>query len=1035
MTTDTDHFRSKVISEGRTLRSKGLAPSSSASAGVGSSEESLRNLSPEGTKGSVDKKLLKRSLFPKRAQPVQIGRYTVLKLLGQGGMGVVYTCFDDLLDRKVAVKVLHIQAIRSPETAKLRLVREAQAMARLAHPNIVTVHEVGEADGMVFVAMEFVRGVTLDVWVEQKPRSWQEIVQAYVQAGRGLEAAHRAAIVHRDFKPQNVIISDEGIVKVLDFGLARATDGLLQDEAMTTEPGDGEPTSSALMRPLTRTGMLLGTPAYMSPEQHLGERATTASDQFGFCVSLYQSLYKMLPFTMTSLDALRNDVLHGRIAPAPMRTPVPSRVFAALRRGMMSDAKDRFSSMSELLTALEHDPGVLVRRISALVATATVAGVASFALAQSGRAAIEQCPDAQAELSGIWDAERAATVQAALQEVRPEGAEEIWAKFKPRVEQYAMSWVHMRNDACTTHAEGRQSENIFDLRTSCLDQRRASLDALVDSALGADARTLDKLLQAASSLPSLETCADVPTLKAAIPPPEDGQLRTRVQTHKESLARAQVYEEAGQFRRGRTVVEEVLADAAAMKYQPLFAETSLRLGSVQMEMNDMTGAEKSLSDALWAALATDHAWVAADASSKRGFLHTQSAFARSASEDLFLITALNQRVQANVELYTNFLNNAGMIHWDAKRFDKAREFLEEAQTLRESNGLGRSWRYLCTLSNIGLLEGSLSRFDKMEVLYRRGSTLADEILGPDHSLSIRFKLHLAQSLKELGRPREALELLTKLLPRVERLEESWVPQAFLREIAELEVTENAPRSARKHLVESFSRIPESMPGEKLKGLVFLSWAAAADGDSTAMKKYYETAMEQYGEILAKNPDLLRAVPQKHAEALAAVGEYRAAITRLDSLRLQLAELTVPDEFTSARVSLALGRLHMKLGEFELAESALQQARASVERIRPGGGLLPAQIAQELGELALQRDTPGVAVTWLTDAESKYAATAEFDYLPWVRARFALARAISAASGAASTEARSHAAAALEALRARGREEEARAVETWITAQG
>lgn len=194
-------------------------------------------------------------------------------------------------------------------------------------------------------------------------------------------------------------------------------------------------------------------------------------------------------------------------------------------------------------------------------------------------------------------------------------------------------------------------------------------------------------------------------------------------------------------------------------------------------------------------------------------------------------------------------------------------------------------------------------------------------------------------------------------------------------------------------------------------------------------------MEHYGQTLEKHQVLALAVPQRHAEALAALGEHRAAIKRLESLRLQLTELTEPDHLMSIRVSLALSRLHRKVGELDRAESALHQGRASVERLKPGGGLLPAQIAQELGQLALQRDDPDTAIAWLKEAVSAYAATAGSDYLPWIRARFTLARAISAAAGTFSTEARAHATAALAAFHASGRHEEGRVVESWITAQG
>jgi serine/threonine protein kinase len=334
-------------------------------------------LSPAGEEASLDKQMVKRALFPRRAGPARIGRYTVLAPIGRGGMGVVYACWDDELERKIAVKVLHGDVVRDPVIARTRLLREAQAMARLSHANIVAVHEVGQEAGRVHIAMEFVRGAPLDAWAAGRP--WGEVLAAFVQAGRGLAAAHRAGLVHRDFKPQNVLVGDDGVVKVLDFGLARAAD----DEAGRGEAGEemAEEPGSALARSLTRTGQVMGTPLYMSPEQHRGERAGPASDQFSFCVSLYQCLYGALPFASSSLGALLEDLRRGVPTPPPARSPVPARIFKALRRGLASAPGARYATMEELLAALVRDPAARVRRTAAVGLVAAVVGAASFSAA------------------------------------------------------------------------------------------------------------------------------------------------------------------------------------------------------------------------------------------------------------------------------------------------------------------------------------------------------------------------------------------------------------------------------------------------------------------------------------------------------------------------------------------------------------------------------------------------------------------------------------------------------------------------------
>ncbi|HRI49207.1 MAG TPA: serine/threonine-protein kinase [Pseudomonadota bacterium] len=281
--------------------------------------------------------------------PARIGRYAVLRPLGEGGMGVVYAAYDEELDRKVAVKLLRSVAPPGAER-RARLIREAQALARVSHPNVVSVYEVGEADGQVFIAMEFIDGATLTAWQASGP-SWDEVLQMYRAAGEGLDAAHRAGLVHRDFKPDNVLVGKDGRARVADFGLAR---GLRSEESLPAAL-PGTPDRPALVS-LTLQGAILGTPAYMSPEQHRGETADSRSDQWSFCAALYAALYGMAPFAGDTLAALSANVQAGRLRPAPAGSTVPARINAALRRGLAAAPEERYAAMAELLSALVVDP-------------------------------------------------------------------------------------------------------------------------------------------------------------------------------------------------------------------------------------------------------------------------------------------------------------------------------------------------------------------------------------------------------------------------------------------------------------------------------------------------------------------------------------------------------------------------------------------------------------------------------------------------------------------------------------------------------
>jgi serine/threonine protein kinase len=284
----------------------------------------------------------------------RIGRYHVLKAIGEGGMGVVYSAFDEELDRRVAIKVLAAD-VATEFKGRTRIIREAQAMAKLSHPNVVHVYEVGEVSGHVYVAMEYVRGTTLREWLDGGARPLPERLEMILQAGEGLAAAHDSGIIHRDFKPENVMVGKDGRARVLDFGLARG-EGEGSDKRSQT--GDTltahlpERAGSMLSVQVTQHGTIMGTPAYMSPEQHFGLPTDARSDQFGFCVVLYEALYGARPYAAGNRMALAMAAKQEQIQPPPAGSVVPQRLREIAVRGLRADPAARFGSMRELLAAL-----------------------------------------------------------------------------------------------------------------------------------------------------------------------------------------------------------------------------------------------------------------------------------------------------------------------------------------------------------------------------------------------------------------------------------------------------------------------------------------------------------------------------------------------------------------------------------------------------------------------------------------------------------------------------------------------------------
>jgi CHASE2 domain-containing sensor protein/class 3 adenylate cyclase/predicted Ser/Thr protein kinase len=281
----------------------------------------------------------------------RIGRYVIDRVLGQGGMGAVYLAHDPELDRRVAIKLLHPSMSVNPDN-RARLLREAQAMARVHHPHVVTVHDVVTWEGQLFVAMEYVEGTTLREWMRAK-RSLHQILEMFRKAGEGLAAAHAAGLIHRDFKPGNVLIGVDGSVQVSDFGLARSADA--DAEAMTAEP-TGAQSPALLRQDLTQVGLVMGTLGYMAPEQMLAHPIDARCDQFSFCVTLYETLYGVRPFKGKDATAMVQAIHDQALQPPVSRMRVPPWVHEVILRGLSPRPEDRFPSMEALLEALRRNP-------------------------------------------------------------------------------------------------------------------------------------------------------------------------------------------------------------------------------------------------------------------------------------------------------------------------------------------------------------------------------------------------------------------------------------------------------------------------------------------------------------------------------------------------------------------------------------------------------------------------------------------------------------------------------------------------------
>ena len=413
----------------------------------------------------------------------RIGRYVIIERVGIGAMGVVYGAYDPELDRKVALKLIKPGQSGAKDTARARLLREAKAIARLQHPNVVAVHDVGVFEDQVFLAMEFVAGGTIKSWLAEKTRSWREILDVFIAAGRGLAAAHAAGLVHRDFKPDNVLLDKEGRPRVVDFGIARQAGG---GDELDGETGDVAEDAAATLQDtsgrhalatLTKTGTWVGTPAYMAPEQFLGERGDEKSDQFSFCVALYEALYGERPFAGDDMLSISVNVTTEQLRPLPKDRGVPNWVRRVILRGLKVEGAGRWDSMAALIRALENDPAVNLRR---RLVTGGSAVLVVTALVVAWQIASRRRAEAEREIARyVGEATRAAsTAQAKATEARDLRSRAFAAFDAMNKDEGEVLWRQTRAllsaiDIAYDQAE-RNLETAFMLDQSRREQRDAS---------------------------------------------------------------------------------------------------------------------------------------------------------------------------------------------------------------------------------------------------------------------------------------------------------------------------------------------------------------------------------------------------------------------------------------------------------------------------------------------------------------------------------------------------------------------------------
>jgi tetratricopeptide (TPR) repeat protein len=661
-----------------------------------------------------------------------VGRYVIIDLLGRGGMGTVYAAYDPELDRRVALKLVTADAGSnggSGSGGRMRLQREAQALAKLQHPNVVAVHDVGTFDSRVFLAMELVEGTTLAKWLAAKPRSWRETVAMFVQAGQGLAAAHSSGIVHRDFKPQNVLIDREDRVRVADFGLARVAAEQQRhedDDVVARAPTELASTPIRVSTPLTRTGLFLGTPAYASPEQLIGKRTDVHSDQFSFCITLYEALYGERPFAGDTEAELLGAIRDGAVRPPPAGSRVPKWLREAVVRGLHADPEKRHPSMEALLIQLRRQP--ITRRRVALAAGALVLAMGAGVFAARGTARhASVCENPRQRLMGIWDDARRDAVRAAFTRSGLPYAGDAFRSIERVMDDYAGRWGAAFAESCEGTERGEPEAY---LRVGCLTQLSQQMRAQSDLLAQADPQVVENGVRMVQSLPPIGRCSKAGV--SALPAPPPAHLHAQVEELRARLAQARALGQSGRYAEGLAIASQAARAAQSLGYGAVEAEALYERGILEDGSGNLDAAAKTLREASLAAEASRHDHLIADARLELVSVDGERSRYADAHEESRRALAAIGRLGGDEPLRAVLLNRIGGIYWREGKIDDAIETHRQALALAERVLPPQDRNLAWILNDLGVALLANHQYDEALGHLERARAIKEALLGGAH---------------------------------------------------------------------------------------------------------------------------------------------------------------------------------------------------------------------------------------------------------------------------------------------------------------
>lgn len=659
-----------------------------------------------------------------------VGRYIVLEAVGEGGMGRVYSAFDPQLDRRVALKVLH--AVAGVDAPTLR--QEAKVLARLAHPNVVTVHDLGLHQGRVFMAMELVEGGTLRAWAEAEPRTWQEVARMMAATAEGLLAAHRSGFVHRDFKPENVLVGRDGRPRVTDFGLAS--------------------------QPQQRAWAVVGAPAYMPPEQITGAGFDARADIFAFSVTLYELLFGTRPFTGRTLEELRVAIVEQQLCEPLRGRTVPAGLRALVLRGLEADPARRPSSLEEFLGPLRRDPHRRRRRVFGVGGLAVVASLGGM-LAQRALGERERsCQAEGAVIEATWGATRRGELERAFIATGVPYARAALAGTAPLLDAYAERWAAMHLEACeATRVHRTQPVETLTLRTRCLSERRAELEALLALLTRADATTVEKAASAVSGLTPVAGCADTVALATPQPRPTEPEVLARLEAAVGELNESHALALIGRGEEALARARPALETLRRINHQPSLAFAEYLVAAGELRRGELDASATHARAALIAAQRGHEDAAAVDA---LGVLTQTEGFAGRTELALFyaeLALAMVDRAGRSASERIEVRAARVQVLAGAGRLDEAVSELREVVAVWEQEFGPEHLNSIEAHSNLGALYSQQGRLEASRRELATAVAAFERVLGPSSPGSTLARSNLGVALLLLGRPDEAAPLL------------------------------------------------------------------------------------------------------------------------------------------------------------------------------------------------------------------------------------------------------------------------------------